>query len=96
MDFFAIQVCVWKEIELNNFLPLVQGKGYTWSAEPDKAGSNASWRAEKYKALKQYALETYGPDFKKPFRSLISRADHSAFKECAECKRLRLDVAEAI
>lgn len=89
------QVCVWKEIYINDFIPFAQKKGYSWSADADKEGSNATWRAGKKKALQQFAEETYGPDFQKPFR-LIARADHSAFKECAECKKLRLAVARAI
>eukprot|EP00965_Chrysotila_dentata_P255109 6212105-Pleurochrysis_carterae.AAC.2 len=91
----SVQVCVWKEIYMNDFLPHARSKGYTWSADPDKAGSNASWRAGKAEALRLYAEETYGPEYGKPFR-LIARSDHSAFKECAECKRLRLAVARAI
>eukprot|EP00965_Chrysotila_dentata_P062755 2079113-Pleurochrysis_carterae.AAC.2 len=88
-------VCVWKEIYMNDFLSHAQEKGYMWSADPDKAGSNASWRAGKHEALRLYAEETYGSEYRKPFR-LIAPSYHSAFKECAECKRLRLAVASAI
>eukprot|EP00965_Chrysotila_dentata_P163304 5393854-Pleurochrysis_carterae.AAC.1 len=44
-------------------------------------GSYATWRAACKRALRTLANETYGSDYPKPF-CLISRADHSAFKEC--------------
>lgn len=74
------------------FVPEMQRKGYSWSLTADGEGSNATWRDGRKQALQAYADETYG-DGGKPFR-LVSRADHSAFKECSRCKTLRLAVAK--
>eukprot|EP00965_Chrysotila_dentata_P168853 5575721-Pleurochrysis_carterae.AAC.1 len=73
----------------------MQKAGYYWSLEQGSEGSYATWRAGRDRALLRLSGETYGADYAKPFR-LISRADHSAFKECAECKRLRLEVAQLL
>eukprot|EP00965_Chrysotila_dentata_P171493 5659916-Pleurochrysis_carterae.AAC.1 len=59
----------------------MQGKGYAWSLTADGEGSIATWRNKRAKALQMYADDTYGAGGK-PFR-LVSRADHSAFKECS-------------
>eukprot|EP00965_Chrysotila_dentata_P033390 1111253-Pleurochrysis_carterae.AAC.1 len=59
--------------------------GYCWSLEEGTEGSYATWRSGRKKALLTLSKETYGSDNPKLFR-LISRADHSAFKECPECK----------
>eukprot|EP00965_Chrysotila_dentata_P044554 1481125-Pleurochrysis_carterae.AAC.3 len=69
--------------------------GYYWSLEKGLEWSYATWRAARAKALVRLSKEMYGSDYPKPFR-LISRADHSAFKECEECKRLRLEVAQLL
>eukprot|EP00965_Chrysotila_dentata_P042075 1396056-Pleurochrysis_carterae.AAC.1 len=71
----------------------MQQIGHCWSLEEGTEGSYATWRAGRDRALLSLSKDTYGADYAKPFR-LISRADHSAFKECPECKRLRLQVAE--
>eukprot|EP00965_Chrysotila_dentata_P025268 839775-Pleurochrysis_carterae.AAC.1 len=59
----------------------MQRKGYSWSLTADGEGSNAIWREGRKHALQAYADETYG-DGDKPLR-LVSRANHSAFKECS-------------
>eukprot|EP00965_Chrysotila_dentata_P005745 189484-Pleurochrysis_carterae.AAC.1 len=89
------QVCVWSEVYKNECIPQMQGIGHYWTEDACGEGSYATWRAARTRALKTLANETYGSDYPKPFR-LISRADHSAFKECPECKRLRLQLAELL
>eukprot|EP00965_Chrysotila_dentata_P107381 3547556-Pleurochrysis_carterae.AAC.1 len=74
-----MQVCVWKDVYETEFVPRMQRRGYSWSLASDGKGSSATWREGKNRALQMYADETYGPGGK-PFR-LVSRADHSAFKE---------------
>eukprot|EP00965_Chrysotila_dentata_P235868 6200997-Pleurochrysis_carterae.AAC.2 len=53
-----------------------------------------TWRDRRKQALQAYADETYG-DGGKPF-GLVSKANHSAIKECSRCKTLRLAVAKLI
>eukprot|EP00965_Chrysotila_dentata_P244831 6206194-Pleurochrysis_carterae.AAC.1 len=60
----------------------MQNIGYLWSLEKGSEGSYATWRAARSRALLSLSKDTYGIDYPKPFR-LISRADHSAFKECS-------------
>lgn len=83
---------MWKDVYEQEFVPQMKDMGYTWSIEEDrKKGSNSTWRKGKDAALQIFADETYGPGGK-PFR-LVSRSDHSAFKECSLCRKLRLDLA---
>lgn len=67
--------------------------GHAWCHEDGRPGSMATWLDAKNKALQALANETYGPG--PPYR-LISRKDHSAYKECAQCRKLRLEVARLL
>eukprot|EP00965_Chrysotila_dentata_P055521 1841974-Pleurochrysis_carterae.AAC.1 len=82
-------VCVCAKVYKKEFIPQMQKIGYVWSLEKGSEGSYATWREGLKWALSSLSKDTYGTDYSKPFR-LISRADHSAFKECPTCKRLRL------
>eukprot|EP00965_Chrysotila_dentata_P185699 6130634-Pleurochrysis_carterae.AAC.1 len=88
-------VCIWKDVYEQEFVPQMRAIGYTWSLEVDsKKGSESTWRKGREAALQKFADETYGPGGK-PFR-LVSRSDHSAFKECSLCRKLRLDLSALI
>ena len=78
----------------DEFLKHMVDIGHAWCHEDGRPGSMATWLDAKNRALQALAHETYGPD-SPPYR-LISRKDHSAYKECAECRRLRLDVARLL
>eukprot|EP00965_Chrysotila_dentata_P260978 6214102-Pleurochrysis_carterae.AAC.1 len=89
------EVCVWSEVYKKGSIPQMRQVGYYWSLEKGLEESYATWRAGRAKALLCLSKETYGTEYPKPFR-LTSRADHSAFKECSECKCLRLEVAQLL
>eukprot|EP00965_Chrysotila_dentata_P032509 1083201-Pleurochrysis_carterae.AAC.1 len=91
----TLQVCVWSEVYKKEFISQVQKAGYYWSLEQGSEGPYVTWRAGRDRALFLLSRETDGADYAKPFR-LISRADHSAFEECAKCKRIRLEVAHLL
>eukprot|EP00965_Chrysotila_dentata_P105365 3479862-Pleurochrysis_carterae.AAC.1 len=84
-------VCVWSDVYVKEFIPLVKQPPYNWASRIHTSGSKTTWLTGKDRALQRLAVETYG-EGSKPFR-LISRRDHFAFKECAECKKLRLEFA---
>eukprot|EP00965_Chrysotila_dentata_P022426 742686-Pleurochrysis_carterae.AAC.2 len=91
----SAEVCVRAEVYKKEFVPQMRGIGYLWSLESEGWGSYATWREGRKRALFAPSKDTYGADYQRPF-CLISRADHSAFKECPECKRLRLQIAELL
>ena len=57
-------------------------------------GSIATWYQGRKNALLELAKEKVGED-SGPFK-FLSRANHSAYKECGRCQILRLELAEAI
>ena len=68
------------------------GGGNPESSRAMGKGSRATWYKGRNRALQRLGDERLGGQ---PFR-FISRQKHSAYKECAECQRLRLDVDEGI
>ena len=59
-----------------------------------EGGSRSSWYEGRRIALQTRAVDQYGAGHA-AFK-FLSRAKHSAYKECPDCQRLRLAVAEAI
>lgn len=87
-------MCTWNDVYKREFIPHAQKAAYGWASRLNSDGSRTTWNAGRARALARLAIETYG-EGSKPFR-LISRKDHSAFKECARCKKLRLKLAELL
>ena len=92
--------CHWKLPSKIAKAKTAQPKGSNSDSEADAddtddpgKGSRATWYKGRNMALAE--LGAMYNDDKKPFR-LVSRKNHSAYKECADCQRLRLAIEEAL
>ena len=90
---------IWRDVYNNEFLPEMELFGHHWRSTLDPAsvsegkGTISTWYNGKERALQVLGKELLPSG--KPF-VLKSRAKHSAYKECADCQRLRLAVDKAI
>lgn len=94
----------WRAVYTEEFVPFMKAMNINWRSSADddtvgdagdqqSKGSSSTWYHGRALALKQLGEERLGKGLS---FQLKSRAKHSAYKECHECQKLRLEVKEAI